>query len=250
MSVAIIPTDKQASGEFNNGAILENKPIGFPQDGGELRPYSNLFYWAHAWTPREKSLIGEHPHQGFEIITFVLKGSIEHYDNKSRAWRELGQGDAQIIRAGSGISHAELLHEATEMFQIWLDPDLQKTMGQPASYDDYKAESFPVSDKSGMTIKTYCGEGAPMKMTTPGITIKEIRFAAGEHELALGDDRLLSAFVLEGVLQVDGGAAVQKDFVIVDGQVSVTVTSPEPSRMFIIESPATVDYETYANRLR
>ena len=69
MSVTLIPVEKQARGEFNNGAILENKPIGFPQDGGQLKPYSSLFYWAHAWTPGEKSLIGEHPHRGFEIMT-------------------------------------------------------------------------------------------------------------------------------------------------------------------------------------
>ena len=38
----------QAYGEFNNGDIIENKPLGFPQDGGKLKPYSNIFYWAHA----------------------------------------------------------------------------------------------------------------------------------------------------------------------------------------------------------
>ena len=51
MPVEIFNKNQQASGSFNNGEILENKPIGFPQDGGQLKPYSNLFYWAHAWTP-------------------------------------------------------------------------------------------------------------------------------------------------------------------------------------------------------
>ena len=52
MSVEIFTKEQQARGSFNNGDILEYKPIGFPQDGGFLKPYSNLFYWAHAWTPR------------------------------------------------------------------------------------------------------------------------------------------------------------------------------------------------------
>ena len=65
MTIKVIPVEKQGNGQFNAGQILENKPLGFPQDGGEVKPYSNLFYWAHAWTPGEKSLIGEHPHQGF-----------------------------------------------------------------------------------------------------------------------------------------------------------------------------------------
>ena len=81
MAIEIIPKDQQASGQFNGGQIIENKPIGFPQDGGNVRPYSNLFYWAYAEAV-EESTIGLHPHQGFEIMSFVLKGAIRHYDTK------------------------------------------------------------------------------------------------------------------------------------------------------------------------
>ena len=52
--IRIISKENQAKGNFNNGEILENKPIGFPQDGGTVKPYSNLFYWAHVWTPGKK----------------------------------------------------------------------------------------------------------------------------------------------------------------------------------------------------
>ena len=48
MSIRIIPKAQQGSGAFNGGEIVENKPIGFPQDHSSIRPYSNLFYWAHA----------------------------------------------------------------------------------------------------------------------------------------------------------------------------------------------------------
>ena len=54
MSISIYTKKNQADGNFNYGEILEKKPIGFPQDGGKLKPYSNLFYWAHAWTPGNK----------------------------------------------------------------------------------------------------------------------------------------------------------------------------------------------------
>ena len=89
MPIAIYNKDEQVSGNFNNGEILEKKPIGFAHDGGKLKPYSNLFYWADAWTPNSKSTIGLHPHQGFEICSFVIKGSIRHYDTKQNKWIEL-----------------------------------------------------------------------------------------------------------------------------------------------------------------
>ena len=44
MGIKRYPKTEQASGNFNFGEILEKKPIGFPQDNGQLRPYSNIFY--------------------------------------------------------------------------------------------------------------------------------------------------------------------------------------------------------------
>ena len=119
MSIQVIKKNQQAAGQFNGGEILENKPIGFPREGGHLRPYSNLFYWSHAWSD-QGSTIGLHPHQGFEILSFVLEGSIEHFDTGDNEWKTLNAGDAQIIRAGSGISHSEKLNAGAHMFQIWL----------------------------------------------------------------------------------------------------------------------------------
>ena len=71
IDVEIVKREDQVDGNFNNGEILEKKPIGFPQDGGLSKPYSNIFYWAHAWTNDKKSTIGLHPHQGFEICSFI-----------------------------------------------------------------------------------------------------------------------------------------------------------------------------------
>ena len=78
MSIQIITKEKQAFGSFNGGKILENKPIGFPQDRGVTKSYSNLFYWANAWSDNG-GLIDEHPHKWFEILSFVLEGEI--YEN-------------------------------------------------------------------------------------------------------------------------------------------------------------------------
>ena len=115
MSIRIIPKAQQGTGAFNGGEIVEKKPIGFPKDYSTVRPYSNLFYWVHARAVTD-STIGLHPHQGFDICFFVLKGEIRYYD--------------------------------TQM-QIWFDPNLDRTLGQPASYNDYRSADFPEKAEPG-----------------------------------------------------------------------------------------------------
>ena len=83
MNVRVFTKEKQCIGGFNHGAIVENKPIGFPQDNGSLNPYSALFYWAHAYTD-SGSTIGLHPHRGFEIATYIIRGIIKHFDSKNK----------------------------------------------------------------------------------------------------------------------------------------------------------------------
>ena len=107
----------QAYGEFNDGDIIENKPLGFPQDSGKLKPYSNLFYWAHA-SAKKDSVIGLHPHRGFEIMSIVLEGNIQHYDTLLKQWIPLEKGDVQLIQSGSGISHAEAMQNESEIFPL------------------------------------------------------------------------------------------------------------------------------------
>ena len=197
MGIQLVKVIEQGRGQFNNGEILENKPIGFFQDGGLLKPYSNLFYWAHAWTDIG-SVIGEHPHHGFEIVSFVLDGTIEHYDSKQNGWNVLNNGDAQVIRAGSGISHAEKLNKGAHMFQIWLDPDIRKTVHQPATYNDYRNEEFSISMERGCRVKTYAGPGGIMKLDTSGILIGEYSFTLGKHSLSLDTWKYYSAFLING----------------------------------------------------
>jgi len=245
MSVQIIPKEKQGQGAFNGGEIVENKPIGFPQDHSSIRPYSNLFYWAHARAVTD-STIGLHPHQGFEICSFVLAGEIRHYDTKLREWRPLKAGDVQIIRAGNGISHSEWMGKDAEMFQIWFDPDLTKALDKPASYDDYRGADFPVRIDGKAVIRTLIGEGSPFRMDTPGVEAFYLELEGETQTLAADPSKIYSAYVLEGTVAFNGGVAKPSDFVLLDGQTAIEMQSPGgAARIFIIASPANPGYRTY-----
>jgi len=248
MPIAIYNKDEQVSGNFNNGEILEKKPIGFAQDGGKLKPYSNLFYWADAWTPNSKSTIGLHPHQGFEICSFVIKGSIRHYDTKQNKWIELNAGDAQIIRSGNGISHAEEILDNSEMFQIWFDPDISKTISKPATYNDYKLTSFPIIKNKKNTVVTIKGENSPFIMDTEGIEIYETSFKDGSHQSDLFTSKVYSFFIKKGIMIHDGDEFKQGTFIKIEKESKFDFKSKSGLELFEIRSPERPSYLTYFER--
>ncbi len=244
MSVKVIPKEQQGYGAFNGGEIIENKPIGFPNDGGEGKPFSNLFYWAYA-EARTDSTIGLHPHQGFEIMSFVLRGNIRHFDTKLNAWQALSEGDVQIIRAGNGISHAEHMEKDAVMFQIWVDPDLNRTLAQEASYDDYKAADFPIDEKEHYRIRKFTGNGGPLRMDAPGMLIYEIEYE-NDFEHLLENEKIAAIYVRTGLLKINDEAAKQDDFVLISDTQNLRIKSSTSGKLFVIEAPATLTYKTYA----
>ncbi len=245
MSIHIVKKEHQGSGQFNGGEILENKPIGFPREGGELKPYSNLFYWAHAWSD-SGSTIGLHPHQGFEIMSFVTEGSIEHYDTAHKEWKRLDKGAAQIIRSGSGISHSEKINAGGHLFQIWFDPNLNSSTLQPASYDDYPDEVFPIIEENGVRTKIYRGEGSPLQMESEGVEIVEKFMKEGEYSINLDSAKMHSIYLVNGSAEADAQDLVQDDFMIVKGQTELQIEVKESVQLFIISSLEKLPYKTYA----
>jgi len=245
MSIRIVRHKDQANGSFNNGAILENKPIGFPQDGGDLRAYSNLFYWAHAYTS-EGSTIGLHPHRGFEIMSYVLTGAIKHYDTKTDRWSDLNTGGLQVIKSGSGISHSEEITKDSSIFQIWLDPKISKSLNKPAEYRDYKSEEFPIEDNTNISIKTIVGLGSDVDLDTEGIEIQEITLK-NKYSKPLSTENIYSIYVLNGSLKLNDQLVNKNDFAIITEEVKLSLEGEIDSKIFILSSPKTTSYKTYIN---
>ena len=245
MGVSIYKKSDQVSGSFNRGEILEKKPIGFPQDGGRLKPYSNIFYWAHAWTPDKKSTIGLHPHRGFEICSFVLKGKINHFDTVQNKWIPLEQGDVQVIRSGSGISHSEEICHYSEIFQIWFDPDLSKTLIKKPSYSDYKSNEFVISSTNNKVVKNIIGSDSPVHIDSEGVNINEYYFETGDHIIDINEKYIHSIFLLEGKICLIGSEYSSGTFFMVQNQKNFKISVIEKAKVFEIISPITPSYKTY-----
>ena len=119
-------------GEFVAEAGLggDGMPARHPFSPDRAGPFDPFLYLAH-FGPRElhetRWGFGPHPHRGFETITYLLSGGIEHRDSTG-GHAVLGAGDVQWMTAGGGIVHSEEPPEALRKsggivhgFQIWLN---------------------------------------------------------------------------------------------------------------------------------
>ena len=246
MGIDFLSIEDLANGNFNNGEILEKKPIGFPQDGGKLKPYSNLFYWAHAWAPLNDSIIGLHPHRGFEICSFVLKGEIEHYDTLLDKWITLSKGDVQVIKAGKGISHSEKLKKGSEIFQIWFDPNIQESLYIDPSYSDFRSKDFKIKIRNNIESKIIQTNENQLSLQSSGIEIYEHKFKNGVHPLKVKDKFYHSYFILSGTLEINNQQFTQGDFLIIDNESNLELVTVNNAKVFEIVSPISLDYKTYA----
>lgn len=237
--IEVYKKNEQAYGEFNNGEIIENKPIGFPGENNSLKAYSNLFYWAHA-SAQVDSTIGLHPHKGFEIMTFVLEGKIKHYDTLIDNWIELKKGDIQLIQSGSGISHSEFMQKESSIFQIWFDPDLSKTIYQNPKYQDYSSSDFKMSNN----VKMLVGENAPIKIDSEGVEIFELLLSE-DYEMDLKKGFYYSIYLIEGNASINDKKINENDFVRVFGDELIKFSVKEKSNFFIVSSPINTSYKTY-----
>lgn len=176
-----------------------------------------------------------HPHRDMEIITYIRKGAITHEDNLGNKGRTVA-GDVQVMSAGTGIYHSEynLEDEATELFQIWVEPDRR---GLPPRWE---TKTFPVAGRAAAFVALASGraghDGA-LKIFQDaaffGATLKEGQTA--RHELEPGRRAYLVA-VRAGVT-VNGTPVPARAGVAVVGEDAITVAAAAETEVVLLDLP-------------
>ena len=144
---------------------------------------------------------GPHPHAGFETVTLVLKGEIGEGDHAMRA------GDFEMMTAGKGVVHTEVLSKPTQMriLQLWLNLPKEERQALPR-VQRLKADHVPVLSAEGVSARVYSGIlneiSSPIKNYTP-LILSEIKIEPGHSfTFSLPADFTTFLYVLEGDLNV------------------------------------------------
>ncbi len=124
------------------------------------------------WAPGEALGAPDHPHRGFETVTYLLEGRMQHRDSAGHV-AELGPGDVQWMTAGGGIVHSELPHPEFKAaggrlhgFQIWVNLPSHRKMTSPR-YQGRPAGEIPTARNSDgrVTVKVIAGESMGVRGT-------------------------------------------------------------------------------------
>lgn len=158
--------------------------------------------------------VGQHPHRGFETVTIVYEGEVEHRDSTG-AGGKIGPGDVQWMTAASGILHEEFHSPAftrtggtLEMVQLWVNLPAKDKMAAPGYQTllDADIPSAPLPGNAG-TVRViageYAGHAGPARTFT-AINVWDVRLGKDHSsQFELPEGHTAALVVLHGTVQVN-----------------------------------------------
>jgi quercetin 2,3-dioxygenase len=192
----------------------------------------------------------QHPHRGFETVTFVRRGLIDHSDSLGATAR-FGRGDVQWLTAGEGIVHCEMFPlvererpNPLELFQIWLNLPAEDKLVDPhfTMLWDHDIPRHVVRDDAGRATEITVIAGSLAGLTPPpapphswasraeaDLAIWHLRFEPGAGWVlppAAGPDTVRTLYVFEGAgLQIGEHEIAASTGVVVHADVPLTVSA-------------------------
>jgi redox-sensitive bicupin YhaK (pirin superfamily) len=175
------------------------------------------------YPPGEALGAPDHPHRGFETVSYILDGELEHEDSAGHRG-ELRAGDVQWMTAGAGIVHSEMPSRALRErgrrvhgFQIWVNLPARLKMTQPR-YQEITGDGIPRAERDGARVRVIAGEALGVKAAI------ETHTPIVYHHWSLDAGASASVPVAAGqrvIVYVFGGAIRIGDREVVDGQLAV-----------------------------
>lgn len=210
--------------------------------GEELSPFLLLDYAGPMpFEPTDKRRgVGQHPHRGFETVTIVYSGEVEHRDSTG-AGGVIGPGDVQWMTAGAGILHEEFHSTAfaqsggdLEMVQLWVNLPAKDKMAAPGyqAIVDGDIPSVDLPDGAGR-VRVIAGQYAdhngvanvgPARTFSP-MDVWDVRLRDGKQaQFSIPEGQTAAIIVLKGTVQVNGDTIGRDAQMVLLGHDGVAVT--------------------------
>ena len=190
--------------------------------------------------------VGQHPHRGFETVTIVYDGEVEHRDSTGNGG-VIGPGDVQWMTAGSGILHEEFHSRAYgerggpfEMVQLWVNLPAKDKMARPGyqGITDAQIPVAPLADDAGrvrVIAGTFEGYEGPATTFSP-MNVWDLRINAGKT-VALPQEEgwTVQVVVLSGTVQVNDTVLREKQMVTLStGGTGVTIEANTDAKLLLL----------------
>lgn len=203
--------------------------------------------------------VNEHPHKGFETVTLVYSGEVEHRDSTGGGGL-IGPGDVQWMTAASGLVHEEKHGQdftrrggLLEMVQIWVNLPARDKSSKPG-YQSIAAVEIPtvaLPDQAGLVrviAGRFDGTVGPARTFTP-IDLWDLRLNAGHQvELRLPNGHNTLVFVRNGRIEFAGGEPLQDaDLAVLDRQGDSVVIKVARNANVLIMSGEPIDEPVVAH---
>ncbi len=207
----VISIERQPSAHWVGDGFPVSTIFSFDTLGYRISPFLLLDYAGPVqFGPSDQPRgVDEHPHRGFETVTIVYQGELEHRDSAGNSGK-IGPGDVQWMTAASGVVHEEKhSREFTrrggtlEMAQLWVNLPAEHKMGPPAYQTilDRQIPSVELPDDAG-TVRVIAGDfggvKGPAQTFTP-INLWDLRLTSlSRAELVLPRGYTAALFVRHG----------------------------------------------------
>jgi redox-sensitive bicupin YhaK (pirin superfamily) len=194
----------------------------YPNLGSVLSPFLLLDYAGPMeFSPtNDRRGVGEHPHRGFETVTIVYAGEVEHRDS-SGGGGKISPGDVQWMTAASGLVHEEFHGRdfarrggLFEMVQLWVNLPAKDKVAPPR-YQSILGSQIPtvnLPDGHG-AVRVIAGEFAGTKgpaRTFTSIHVWDLRLGSDQRtDLAVPDGYTTALVLLRGAVRVNGSEPIQ-----------------------------------------
>ncbi|OIQ94441.1 quercetin 2,3-dioxygenase [mine drainage metagenome] len=186
----------------------------------------------------------DHPHRGFETVTYMLAGRMRHRDSAGHEGL-LGDGGVQWMTAGRGVIHSEIPEQkdgVMEGFQLWLNLPAQQKMSAPW-YKDFASEEIPeYTTAANVTVRVIAGRsngvaGAVTRETTEPLYL-DIHLPAGSSfSTAVPETHNAFIYVYRGTVQAGGTPVAAQRMGILGntpGADGVTLAAAEDARLILV----------------